>query len=149
MEWYLRDQKFKIQANAIGKALTAARLALCGLKDYEIHALQCIGMWENMSNAATFDEMMRAWEWQPTYQDSNEDGDVIRIGFSGETHYDHYDQVLFWHIAPYVQSGSYLEIENEDGTVWRYVFKNGRLYIIEPEMVWPKVTPDNEIKKGN
>lgn len=35
------------------------------------------------------------------------------------------DYVLFSTIAPYVVSGSYIELLGEDGTRWKWVFENG------------------------
>lgn len=40
-------------------------------------------------------------------------------------------------IAPFVESGSFLEFKGEDGAAWRYVFKDGNWKEVKPKVVWP------------
>ena len=37
------------------------------------------------------------------------------------------DEIFLSALAPYVEDGSYLEFEGEDGYSWRWSFKNGKL----------------------
>jgi hypothetical protein len=60
---------------------------------------------------------MGEWRWDI---EEDEAGDVIGIAFSGEKAGD--DLTLFKAIAPFVESGSYIEMHGEDGARWRWVF---------------------------
>lgn len=75
--------------------------------------------WVNTSeflNAKTFEEAMRAWRWD--YGD--EDFETAWLDFTGEKSGD--DKILFDAIAPFVKAGSYIEMEGEDGEIWRWCF---------------------------
>jgi hypothetical protein len=41
-------------------------------------------------------------------------------------------------IAPYVESGSFLEFKGEDAAVWRYVFCDGTWKEVRPVITWPE-----------
>jgi hypothetical protein len=64
-----------------------------------------------------FHDIMDEWRWEPEYDD---DGNVDNIEFTGEKIGD--DKVLFDAIAPFVESGSYIEMLGEDGTRWKWKF---------------------------
>ena len=42
-------------------------------------------------------------------------------------------------IAPFVDEGSFLEFSGEEADLWRFVFKDGKVYEISPEITWPEV----------
>lgn len=65
----------------------------------------------------TLEELMDECRWD---LDENDDGDVIGIAFSGEKAGD--DLKLFNALAPYVEAGSFIEMQGEDGALWRWVF---------------------------
>ena len=46
------------------------------------------------------------------------------IYFEGEKYGD--DDLIFNAIAPYVEDGSYIQMNGEDGAIWRWVFENGK-----------------------
>jgi len=73
--------------------------------------------------AVTLVEALEAFRWQPT--DRNENGDILGIDFEGEKLGE--DAVLFKVIAPYVDDGSYIEMQGEDGDQWRWCFDNGTM----------------------
>lgn len=75
---------------------------------------------EKFLQAKTLSEAMMAWRWDV----HTEDG-VIGIEFMGEKLGD--DLVLFKAIAPFVESGSYIEMRGEDGALWRWVFEDGQV----------------------
>lgn len=45
-------------------------------------------------------------------------------------------EVLFEALAPYVNEGSFIECQGEDGAMWRYVFRDGKVKEIQPKIVW-------------
>lgn len=72
--------------------------------------------------AKTLEEAMKAWRWA-IY--SNPDGDIDEISFCGQKLGD--DEILFSAMAPFVENDSFLEMHGEDGSMWRWVFKDGKL----------------------
>lgn len=46
------------------------------------------------------------------------------------------EAVLFSAIAPYVKSGSFIEMTGEDNQLWRWIFTDGTLKKIEPKVEW-------------
>lgn len=63
--------------------------------------------------ADTFEEAMDAWRWETNLYQKY-------ILFNGEKLGD--DKLLFDAIAPYVEAGSYIEMQGEDGAIWRWIF---------------------------
>jgi len=68
----------------------------------------------------TLECALRAWRWEPSYNSSL---DIVKLDFVGEKLGD--ERVLFSKLAPFVQSGSYIEMIGEDGARWRWVFEQG------------------------
>lgn len=73
---------------------------------------------EDFVKATTLPEAMGAWRW--SVSEDEKTGDIIDIGFNGEKLGD--DEILLEAIAPYVEPGSYIEIEGEEGALWRWLF---------------------------
>jgi hypothetical protein len=61
----------------------------------------------------------------------NDDGDYDKLDFTGEKLYD--DEDMFRSLAPFVESGSYVEIHGEEDT-WRWVFDGRSMKEVYP--VW-------------
>jgi hypothetical protein len=115
----MRNSKFLIKAKNVNKALQA-------IKDLEDKA-KAVGhfSWvntEDFTSAQTFGEAMDAFRYPINYADN---GDINMISFEGEKLGD--DTVLFGAIAPFVESGSFIEMEGEDGSRWRWAFKDGKM----------------------
>lgn len=70
-----------------------------------------VTQWAHIKNA------MDEWRY-PCKIDS--DGNVVKIEFDGEKIGQ--EEILFNAIAPFVESGSYIEMTGEDGAKWRWVF---------------------------
>lgn len=64
-----------------------------------------------------FKDIMSEWRYAVLF---NNNGDVDEIEFLGEKFGD--DRVLFDAIAPYVKEESYIQMQGEDGQIWRWVF---------------------------
>lgn len=71
-----------------------------------------VDTWEFIT-ADTFEEAMDAWRWKV-------ESSYKAIFFEGEKLGD--DLLLFSTIAPYVEAGSYIEMQGEDGAIWRWIF---------------------------
>jgi hypothetical protein len=76
-------------------------------------------------------ELLKAWNWTI---EEDEKGNVTDIMFEGEKNGD-YD-VLWFYLAPYVVSGSYIEMIGEDTERWRWRFDHGHFLVQEGQFVW-------------
>ena len=82
-------------------------------------------------NAKTLKDAMAAWRYDIEEDDL---GNVIGIEFTGEKLGD--ELIMFKAIAPYVQDGSYLEMQGEDGESWRWLFRFNDVKEISPKVSW-------------
>ncbi|MEQ9617053.1 MAG: hypothetical protein RLN60_03365 [Phycisphaerales bacterium] len=57
------------------------------------------------------------------------------LWFIGEKHSDDHAQV-FSLIAPFVESGSWIEMQGQEGEIWRWEFTDGELYEQEGVFAW-------------
>jgi hypothetical protein len=78
---------------------------------------------EEFLGAKTLEAALEAWRWEAGLDE--ETGDVVHLNFQGEKMGE--DEELWKAIAPFVESGSYLQISGEDGATWRWCFKGGVL----------------------
>jgi hypothetical protein len=69
-------------------------------------------------NAETLSQALRAWRWVCVRD--GETNEIEGINFEGEKIGD--EEALFDAIAPFVEPGSFLEMQGEDGALWRWVF---------------------------
>lgn len=72
---------------------------------------------EKFLKAETFAEALGEWRWDCFIDES---GDLVEINFNGEKLGD--DAILLKAIAPFVEAGSYIEMEGEDGCYWKWIF---------------------------
>lgn len=80
----------------------------------------------------SFEEGMAEWGYPVDVDDA---GNIAFINFHGEKMGD--ETHMFKAIAPYVEDGSFIEMEGEDGSLWRWVFRDGEVIEVEPVIVWP------------
>lgn len=80
--------------------------------------------------ADTLAKAMNAWRWSIDEEDDN----VVNICFDGEKLGD--DEVLFQTIAPFVKADSYIEMDGEEGCLWRWVFDGKRCQEVTPQIIW-------------
>jgi hypothetical protein len=78
---------------------------------------------EEFVEAETLKEAFSAWRWE---LEESEEGEIVNLYFNGEKLGD--DLLFLEAIAPFVEEGSYIHMEGEDGYYWRWLFKNGRVY---------------------
>lgn len=55
----------------------------------------------------------------------NQNGDICNVKFTGEKYGN--EEIFFSALAPYVESGSYICFEGEDGDTWKWLFENGKV----------------------
>jgi hypothetical protein len=135
-----KNAKFKIKASKRAKVLNAIK----GLHGKEsIHdsgGRHFSWVDHNFHKLNDLADIFRAWRWEIT----EEAGDVVNISFSGEKLGD--DGILFEAIAKYVEKGSFIEMEGEDDSIWRWEF-NGKTcrenygtvtYDTDDEDLWKK-----------
>ncbi|MCA9304908.1 MAG: hypothetical protein R3B46_02095 [Phycisphaerales bacterium] len=79
----------------------------------------------------SLDDALAALGWEITFSPT---GDVNTIDFVGEKYRADEDPLLA--IASFVEDGSYIEMQGEGGEMWRWAFRNGRLYELEAEITW-------------
>lgn len=85
-------------------------------------------------NAKTLDEALGAWRWGPGFDKKT--GDLTSLSFDGEKLGD--DEILLDAIAPYVEPESFIEIEGEDGALWRWKFDGKTMTQVNAEISWPE-----------
>ena len=78
----------------------------------------------------TFEDAMLEWGYEIR---TNDAGDVINIQFSGEKLGQ--EEHMFKAIAPYVNDGSYIDVEIENEH-WRWAFKNGKYVELQGKVVY-------------
>jgi hypothetical protein len=88
------------------EALKAAR----GLEGHWVRASES-------SKCRTIEELLEAWGYEAK---TNFDGHIIGLGYVMEKLGD--DLKMFLAIAPFVKSGSFVEMVGKDGASWRWVF---------------------------
>jgi len=86
---------------------------------------------DDLIQVRTIDEAFSRFGFNVTY---DKDGNVVDIFFEyGKL--TSQDEFLF-EIAPFVKSGSYLQMIGEDNEMWRWVFYKGKFEEILPEVIW-------------
>jgi hypothetical protein len=81
--------------------------------------------WTNLAEA------LEELRWSP---DLDGDYNITGVQFSGEKLGD--DEAFFKLIAEFVESGSYIEMTGDEGTHWRWVFKDGKCEEINAALPW-------------
>jgi hypothetical protein len=88
---------------------------------------------ESVLNARTFEEAMSESRWD--VETNPLDGDIIGIYFNGEK-YGGDETIILSSIAPYVENGSYIIMQGEEGERWKWKFVNGEIEEINGRFVF-------------
>jgi hypothetical protein len=108
------ESKFRIHASDKAMALRAIKALTTEKKISWVDA-------DTIKRCRTLAAAMSEWRWDiEEEEEADKDGDIIGIAFSGEKAGDDLD--LFKAIAPFVVSGSFIEMHGEDGVHWRWFF---------------------------
>lgn len=86
---------------------------------------------DTVLNAKTFIEAMSEARWD---MEEDDNGNIDSIYFNGEKYGD--EEIILGAIAPFVEPGSYIEIQGEEYDRWRWEFKDGMLYEVYGKWVW-------------
>ena len=70
----------------------------------------------------TLRDALEEIRYTPKY---NNDGDICSVKFTGEKYGD--EKIFFNALAPYVEDGSYIAFQGEDGFEWEWFFNGGRV----------------------
>jgi len=87
--------------------------------------------WHSVLNAKTFPRMMQEFRWEVKM---NDEGNVVGIEFSGEEIGD--EGLFFQMLAPYVEAGCFIEMQGEDGEMWRWCFDGTNCESKYPDISW-------------
>jgi len=136
-----RDCDFRIKAENIGPALAAIKALATdtdSMRGFSSRGGEIRERWyswvrtEDFANAETLADAMYAWRWEIDYDPKTTD--VNWIMFHGEKLGQ--DDIMLQAIAPFVENGSYIEMQGECGAIWRYVFQHGKMEEKEAIISW-------------
>ena len=74
-------------------------------------------------------------QWQYAVTINVTSGDIVNISHEGEKIGQ--EESLWEQIAPWVQDGSHIDCQGEDNDLWRWQWREGRVYTIEAEITYP------------
>jgi hypothetical protein len=77
---------------------------------------------KTLQEAKTIEDVIDQFGWEPEVDDY---GNITNIYFEQEKQGQ--EDLLFETIAPCVRAGSYLEMEGEEGAVWRWYFDGEKM----------------------
>jgi hypothetical protein len=130
----LMDSNFRLKASKKKEALAALKKM-----DPSVNGR---GFWDgtkqwswvdqkHINQAKSLEEALSIWRYCP---EVDQEDNIISVDFDGEKIGQ--EDEMFKVIAPFVEDGSYIEMQGEDGAMWRWVFKNGEMRTIEPRIEW-------------
>ena len=137
-----RDCDFRIKAENVDKArdaikVLASRVSEGGGGTYRGgQTIEKYFSWvrtEDFANAETLEDAMRAWRYEVEFNGDGS-GDVAWIMFHGEKYGD--DEKLLQAIAPYVEPGCFIEMQGEDGALWRWTFNGTTMVEQNANISW-------------
>jgi D-mannonate dehydratase len=80
----------------------------------------------------SLEEMVSDWGWHLQFDPSR---DIVGIEYESDSMRG--DEDMLDALAPFVENGSYLQMNGEEGEIWRWVFKDGKLYSVQAELTFP------------
>jgi hypothetical protein len=144
-----RDCKFVIKAANKSAALKAARaLAPVGeSRGGGGNRTERWFMWMNgrdLRAATSLEQMLEWWRYAPTFAKNrpkeftapviDADVDIIGVDFQGEKIGE--EKFLWNALAPFIEPGSYIEMQGEDGERWRWTFDGKTCTEIQAKVTW-------------
>ncbi len=84
-----------------------------------------------LEDAENISDLFNIWG----YEIEHEEGEGIE-GISMNLEKIGDEELFFSVIAPFVNSGSYIQYAGEDGVIWRIAFKDGMSRCISPKIDW-------------
>jgi hypothetical protein len=128
MGYYMNqaDARFAIKKENEDRCLQAIKDLAGPTKDYSWVDNKAV------SEAKSLAEAFDLWRW-PIQADDEGEFAANYISFRGDKSGS--EDVLFEAIAPFVEHGSYIQMDGEDGCVWRWWFVGGKCRETQPN--WP------------
>ena len=120
-----RGSRFRMAAEKLPAALAAVQ-ALAEQKT----SFQWVD--SNFAQASTVAEILEAWRWEGEFDPIT--GDLTDIHFIGEKLGD--EEILFQALAPFVDKESFIEMEGEDGDLWRWTFDGQQMIEQVARITW-------------
>ena len=96
-------------------------------------------------NAKTLKEALDAWGIGIEQDGDNEEADINYIHCHSEKLGQ--EAVVLEAIAPYVENDSYIEMHGEDGSIWRWIFLDGKFEEKMGKLVWDETKSKVEYDK--
>lgn len=131
MGYYIEmtDSKFKIKKENFEKALENLKSVFVpenmNCCDYIYGKQYPHFSWVNTDEvlrSTTLGDALEEIRYEPEY---NNNGDICNVEFTGQKYGS--EKVFFNALAPYVESGSYIAFEGEDGDKWKWSFNDGKV----------------------
>lgn len=133
MGYYMtqRDSSFNMNKENFDKALEAIK-TLGSKENLEKAGDNYSWVDMNFVNATNIEQAFEMWRWEAEFDKA---GNIDGIQFRGEKYGgDEIDMLKV--IAPYVENGSYIEMQGEEGELWRWVFNDGNCREVNSRIVW-------------
>lgn len=92
-----------------------------------------------LEKTKTLEQHLDEWRWSPELDDEE---NIIGLQFEGEKLGD--DFLMFQVLAPFVEEGSFIEMQGEDGWFWLWKFKNGACVELTGEIKYPDDDDEEE-----
>lgn len=121
----MTDANFFLPKESHSAALKAIQALVSKGQCYTWIRFKGDSSWERLEDAFS------SWRWSVSFDD---DENINNIQFDGTHSGD--EEILLETLAPFVRSGSYIEMIGEDGGIWRWVFKDGEFGTVYPAVTW-------------
>lgn len=130
MGYYIetREIDFKIKESNEEKALQA--LKDMAIKNNEISWVDN----QYIIDSKTFKQAFSECRYQSSLEEVDGEMYITIDYFSGEKYGS--EELIFNTLAPYVEDGSYITYQGEEGELWRYVFNNGLMQEKNAKTIW-------------
>ncbi len=125
------DSSFFIAAADKNKALFQVKEKLFNYTRSDNKDSYCWISNDACREAETLEELLAEWRYICSL---DKDNNIIGICFEGEKAGD--ETTLFKALAPYVESGSFIEMQGEDGEMWRECFSSQKHTTNYPHISW-------------
>lgn len=123
-----RGSQFLLYAENKPAALRALQKMLEGGHQYRWVENRAI------AHAIYLEEALDEWGWEAKH---SETAGINGLEFQREKAGD--EDALFAALAPFVEPGSYIEMQGEEGELWRWVFDGASVQRIEARTSWPEL----------
>ena len=127
------DSKFVMKKENFEKALQALKEVFVPenmtCKDYIYGKVYPHFSWVDTNvvlKAETIEEVLEEIRYEPEHDD---EGNIVNVEFTGEKFGD--EKIFFTALAPYIEKGSYVSFEGEDGREWTWLFNGEEVNYLE------------------